>query len=157
MTDGNRIFTSGGYPRNHLEAIEADGSGKVAWSHNVRVYVPSLLVRDGYLYGVLDAGVASCWKSDTGKEAWKQRLAGTFSSSPVMVDDVIYATNEEAVTFVFKATPDDFEKLAENKLGDEVFATPTICGNRIYTRVAVKEKDDRREYLYCLGLPDASP
>jgi outer membrane protein assembly factor BamB len=157
VTDGSRIFTSGGYPRNHLEAVEADGSGKVAWSNNSRVYVPSLLIREGYLYGVLDAGVACCWKSDSGKEQWKHRLSGTFSSSPVMVGDVIHATNEEAVTFVFKATPESFEKLAENKLGDEVFATPTICGNRIYTRVAVKEGEKRQEYLYSLGLPDGSP
>jgi len=157
VTDGNRIFTSGGYPRNHIEAVEADGSGKVTWSHNTRVYVPSLLVREGYLYGVLDAGVATCWKSDTGEEVWKNRLSGTFSSSPVMVGDTIYATNEAADTFVFKATPEGFEKLAENKLGDEVFATPTICGNRIYTRVAFKKDDKRQEYLYCLGLPDTTP
>ena len=155
VTDGSRIITSGGYPRNHLEAIEADGSGKVAWSHNTRVYVPSLLIREGYLYGVLDAGVASCWKSENGEEIWKHRLAGTFSSSPVMVGETIYATNEEAATFVFKATPEGFEELAENKLGDEVFATPTICGNRIYSRVAVKENDNRQEYLYCLGLPES--
>ena len=157
VTDGNRIFTSGGYPRNHIEAVEADGSGKITWSHNTRVYVPSLLVREGYLYGVLDAGVATCWKSDTGEEVWKNRLSGTFSSSPVMVGDTIYATNEAADTFVFKATPEGFEKLAENKLGDEVFATPTICGNRIYTRVAFKKDDKRQEYLYCLGLPDSAP
>lgn len=151
ITDGKRIFTSGGYPRNHLEAVEADGSGKIAWSSNSRVYVPSLMVRDGYLYGVLDAGVAMCWNSATGKESWKHRLSGTFSSSPVMVGETIFATNEEGLTFVFKATPDSFEKLSENQLGDEAFSTPTICGSRIYTRVAFKKDDQRQEFLYCLG------
>jgi len=80
--------------------IEGATTECVTSTVNTRVYVPSLLVRDGYLYGVLDAGVATCWKSETGKEVWKNRLAGTFSSSPVMVGDTIYATNEAAETFV---------------------------------------------------------
>src|SRR5215475_13377562 len=72
VTDGERVFSSGGYPKNHLAAVLADGSGKLVWETKDRVYVPSLLARNGYLFGVLDAGVAVCWKSDTGKEMWKK-------------------------------------------------------------------------------------
>ena len=75
MTDGKRVFSSGGYPRNHLAAIEADGSGTIAWDRDDRVYVPSLLVRDGHLYGVMDAGVAACWNCETGEEVWKRGSA----------------------------------------------------------------------------------
>ncbi len=153
VTDGGLIFTSGGYPKNHLAAMKADGSGQIAWENNSRVYVPSLLARDGYLYAVLDAGVAMCWKADTGAEVWKNRLGGTFSASPVMVGNVVYATNEAGRTFVFRATPEGFESLAENQLGDETFATPTICGSRIYLRVAANENERRQETLYCLGNP----
>ncbi|APZ96907.1 PQQ-binding-like beta-propeller repeat protein [Fuerstiella marisgermanici] len=151
VTDGTRIFTSGGYPKNHIAAVAADGSGKVVWENTVRTYVPSMLVKDGYLYAALDAGIATCRKSDTGEEVWKGRLAGTFSSSPVLVGDRIYATNEEGTTFVFKATPDKFVELARNKLGESVFATPTICGSRIYARVTHKIDGKRQEFLYCLG------
>lgn len=151
ITDGQRIFTSGGYPKNHLSAVMADGSGKVAWQNNSRVYVPSMLVRDGHLYAVLDAGVATCWKSDSGQELWKGRLAGTFSSSPVLVGDRIYATNEAGHTYVFRAAPEKFELLAENQLGQEAFATPTICGDRIYTRIAEFSGDKRQEFVVCLG------
>lgn len=151
VTDGQCIFTSGGYPRNHLAAIKADGSGKVVWENNSRVYVPSLLVKDGCLYGVLDAGMATCWKSDTGVEKWKGRLGGTFSASPVLVDDLIFAANEAGKTFILKANPENFEIVAENQLGDEVFATPAICGSRIYMRVAESKKGDRQEWLYCIG------
>lgn len=153
VADGGLIFTSGGYPKNHLAAMKADGSGQVAWENNSRVYVPSLLARDGYLYAVLDAGVAMCWKADTGAEVWKNRLGGTFSASPVMVGNIVYATNEAGRTFVFRATPAGFELLAENQLGDETFATPTICGSRIYLRVAANENERRQETLYCLGNP----
>ncbi|WP_373652022.1 PQQ-binding-like beta-propeller repeat protein [Schlesneria sp. DSM 10557] len=151
VTDGQLIYTSGGYPRNHLSAIRADGSGETAWENGSRVYVPSILHKDGYLYAVLDAGVAICWKSDTGEEKWKQRIEGTFSASPVLVGDKIFATNETGTTYIFKATPEGFEDLGENKLEDEAFATPTICGDRIYFRVASLKQGHRQELLYCLG------
>lgn len=151
VTDGRHIFTSGGYPKNHLAAVRADGSGEIDWEKKTRVYVPSLLVRDGHLYGVLDSGIATCWKCDSGEEVWKGRLGGTFSASPVLVGDLLYATNEAGQTFIFKATPEAFTLVAENRLGDEVLATPAICGGRIYQRAATMEKGQRREYLYCLG------
>lgn len=151
ITDGKHIFTSGGYPKNHVAAVVADGSGKVAWENNTRVYVPSMLIKDGHLYAVTDAGVAVCWDSSTGEEKWKGRLGGTFSSSPVLVGDKIYATNEEGKTFIFTADTKKFALLATNELGDEVFATPTIVGNRIYMRVAEKSGGKRQEMLYCLG------
>jgi outer membrane protein assembly factor BamB len=150
VTDGKHIFTSGGYPKNHVAAVKIDGSG-VAWENKTRVYVPSMLYRTGHLFAVMDDGVAVCWKSDTGAEVWKGRLGGTFSASPVMVGDTILATNEAARTFIFKADPKEFESIGENKLGDEVFATPTVCGGRIYIRAAVKVNGVRQETLFCIG------
>jgi outer membrane protein assembly factor BamB len=150
VTDGQLIFTSGGYPRNHVAAVRADGSGKVEWENNTRVYVPSMLVRDSYLYAVLDGGQAVCWKCATGEEIWKGRLGGTFSASPVLVGDLIHATNEAGQTFLFRALPDRFELVGKNKLGEEVLATPAVCGDRIYMRVAFN-KGGRQEMLYCLG------
>lgn len=151
VTDGNLIFTSGGYPKNHLSAVKADGSGKVVWENGSRVYVPSMLVRDGHLYAVLDAGVAMCWKSDTGKEVWKGRLGGTFSASPVMVGEHLFATNESGKTYVFKTKPDAFELVGENQLAEDVFSTPTFCGSRIYMRAASRVDGKRQEMLYCIG------
>jgi outer membrane protein assembly factor BamB len=150
VTDGTRIFTSGGYPRNHTVAIFADGSGRIAWQNNARVYVPSMIQKEGYLYAVMDAGLAVCWASDTGAELWKERLGGDFFASPVMVGDRIYATNLGGKTFVFEATPKHFELLAQNQLGDEAYASPVVCGSRIYLRVA-KHAETRQEFLYCVG------
>lgn len=151
VTDGKLVFVSGGYPKKHTQAIRADGSGTTAWENNFQVYVPSMVVHDGHVYASGDGGVAICWKSDTGEETWKSRLGGTFSSSLVLVRDRLYATNEAGSTFVFKANPQQFELLAENKLGDEVFGTPSICGGRIYHRVAEFVNGTRQEMLYCLG------
>ncbi len=151
VSDGKHIFTSGGFPKNHMSAVAADGSGEIVWENNTRAYVPSMIQRDGYLYLVLDAGIATCYRCDDGEEMWKARLGGTFSSSPVIVGDLIYATSEEGETHIFRADPEKFESVGQNKLGESVFATPTICGSRIYARVAEIENGKRQEYVYCLG------
>jgi len=151
VTDGTHIFTSGGYPKNHVSAVVADGSSKIAWENSTRSYVPSLLAKNGYLFAVMDAGVAICWNSVTGEEIWKSRLGGDFTSSPVMVGELIYATNENGKTFIFKASSENFELIATNQLGTSTFATPAICGGRIYTRVTKEVDGNRQEWLYCLG------
>jgi len=151
VTDGERVFVSGGYPRNHVQAIAADGSGKTAWENTARVYVPSMIVHNGYLYATQDGGVAMCWKCATGEEMWKERLGGTFSGSLTLVGDKLYTTNEAGSTFVFRANPEKFELLAENKLPGEAFATPTICGGQVFLRVAEMKEGKRQEMVYCVG------
>jgi hypothetical protein len=151
VTDGQRIFASGGWPRKHVQAILADGSGKTEWENNSQVYVPSMVVKQGCVYAAQDAGVASCWKSDTGEELWKERLGGTFTASLVLVGENLFATNESGQTFIFKANPAKFELVGESKLGDEVYSTPAICGGRIYMRVVERMGEQRQEMLYCLG------
>ncbi len=151
VTDGDLIYTSGGYPKNHISAVRADGSGKIAWENGAREYVPSMLIKDGALIGVLDEGIAKCWRANSGKELWTGRLGGTFSASPVLAGDLVFATNEAGKTYVFKAQATKFEKVAENQLGDEAYATPTVCGGRIYFRVAHIQDGKRQEMLYCVG------
>lgn len=150
VTDGVRVFAGGGWPKNHTAAILADGSGKVAWQNTARVYVPSMIVKAGHLYAVMDAGMAVCWKSDTGEELWKERLGGDIFSSPVMADDRVYVSNVAGKTFVFEATPKGFKLLAQNQLGHEAYASPVVCGGRVYLRVA-KRGEGRQEFLYCVG------
>jgi outer membrane protein assembly factor BamB len=151
LSDGKHVYTSGGYPRNHMSAVLADGSGKLAWENDSRVYVPSLLIHHGNLYGVLDAGIAAAWNAQTGKELWRNRLGGTFSASPILVGSNIYAWNEAGECFVFRAKPDGFELLAKNQLGEESLSTPVICDSKIYYRCSQIVDGKRQEYLYCLG------
>lgn len=150
VTDGQRVFASGGFPKNHVVAVEADGSKRIAWQNQARLYVPSMLVRDGYIFATLDAGQAVCWKSDTGEELWREKVDRDFYSSPVMVGTRVYATSLRGVTSVFEATPQAFKLIAQNQLGDEALASPAICGNRIYLRSA-KKGEPRQEYLWCIG------
>lgn len=149
--DGDLVFASGGYPNKGTMAIRADGSGEVVWQNRVKCYEQSMLVHDGHLYAVDDGGVAYCWRASDGREMWKQRLGGNMSASPILAAGNIYAINERGKVFVFRATPQKFAPLSQNQLGEEGFATPAFCGNRIYARTATRAGGGRQEYLICIG------
>jgi len=142
------VFSSGGYPEKELLAIRADGSGDVTQSHVVWrtgkgvTYVPSPVLHSGSLYVVTDDGIATCFDAAKGTQTWQGRLEGNFSGSPVLVGDLIYATNEAGKTFVFKAGP-KLEIVARNELGEGSFATPVICGGQLFLRT--------ERSLYCIG------
>jgi hypothetical protein len=79
-------------------------------------------------------------------------LGGTFTASPVLVGDLIYATNEAGTTYVVKIDESGADTLAENQLGDDaVYSTPTICHSRVYMRVGKQLDGKRQEILYCLA------
>ena len=142
------VFSSGGFPEKQLRAIRGDGAGNVtkshlAWSAAVGVtYVPSPLYHAGSLYMVNDGGVASCFDAESGKQIWQERLQGSFSSSPVLVGELIYATSEAGLTSIFKASR-TFNLVATNSLQEGVMATPAVCGGQILLRTEHK--------LFCLG------
>ena len=152
VTDGKRIVTSGGYPSKHISVIRADGSGEVIWRNNTEVYVPSLLAHDGYIYGVTDSGNAFCQSFESDTPLWEHRFRGKFSASPILVNNNIYAISDKGTTFIFKANPTAFELVAENSIpAKDVQATPAICDNRIYMRIAQEQDGVRQEMLYCIG------
>ncbi len=142
------VFSSGGFPEKELRAIRGDGKGDVTKSHlswkadKGITYVPSPLYHAGLLYLVNDGGIASCFDVESGKQVWQERLEGNFSSSPVMVGDLVYATNEAGVTSILKASR-KYQLVGTNALQEPVMATPAVCGGQIFLRTASK--------LYCLG------
>ena len=148
--DGDAVFASGGFPVAQTVGVRGDGSGEVLWRNNHKCYEQSMLAIDGYIYAINDNGIAICWDARTGDEKWRERLQGPISASPILSGDKIFASNERGTTWVYRATPEKFEQLAKNQLGSEVFATPTICGNKVFLRVADSDGDTRQEFLYCI-------
>ena len=149
--EGDLVFASGGYPKAETACVKADGSGKVVWTNRQKCYEQSMLAVDGYIYAVTDQGIAYCWRSADGQEMWRERLRGPVSASPILAGGNIYLTNELGTTYVYKADPQQFTEVAVNQLGDEGFATPAICGSRIYVRAAQNSARGRQETLYCIG------
>jgi outer membrane protein assembly factor BamB len=144
------VFSSGGFPEKGLRAIRGDGKDNVTQSHLTWkadkgiTYVPSPLYHAGLLYMVNDGGIATCIDAESGKQIWQERLQGNFSASPVLVGDLLYATNEAGLTSIFKASR-TFELVGTNAMQEPVMATPAVCGGQIFLRTASK--------LYCLGTP----
>ena len=145
-------FASGGYPEKFLTAVRTTGDHEIVWTNNkLKCYEQSMLVVGQHLYCINDNGVARCLRCTDGEELWKERLGGSYSSSPLLVGDAIYVTNEGGTTFVFKASPEGFESLGENQLGDSCFATPTPLDGRLYHRYAVGSGEERQEFLAAIG------
>ena len=63
----------------------------------------------------------------------------------------IYWANELGTLYVFKANPEKFELIAENRIGNDSFASPAVCGGQIFLRVAHSAGDKRKEMLYCFS------
>jgi hypothetical protein len=60
-----------------------------------------------------------------------------------MADGLVYATNQDATTFVFKLDPQGYEEVAQNKLGETCNATPALSDGQIFIRT--------HGHLYCIG------
>lgn len=150
VANSTHVFASGGFPESQTISIAADGSREVAWSQRVKLYEPSLLLSENLLFGVTDKGIAYCWSADQGTEHWKTRLEGSFSASPVLVNGLIYVTNNNGLTFVFRATETSYQEVARNQLGDEAYASLAVADSKILARV-VHQNGTRKEQLYCLG------
>ncbi|MEX0819182.1 MAG: PQQ-binding-like beta-propeller repeat protein, partial [Pirellulaceae bacterium] len=149
--DGDLVFASGGYPKSETVCINAK-SGQIVWRNDQQCYEQSMLAVDGYVYAITDRGIAYCWRASDGAEMWTSRLpGGPVSASPILANGNIYQVNEAGTMYVFKAQPTRFELVARNQLGDEAFASPTICDSRIYLRVAASTANGRQETLYCIG------
>jgi hypothetical protein len=149
--EGQRVVASGGYPGSHTICVDA-ATGREVWSNGEKCYEQSLMMYEGHVYAVTNSGVF-CWNAQTGSEAWRGRVRGKFSASPVLANAHIYATNEAGTTYVFRADPARFEIVAENQLGAETFATLSVCGGRAYLRVA-DHTGRRQEFLFCVGDAD---
>ena len=104
-------------------------------------YVPTPVAKGNHLFLVSDGGIATCIDATTGKEIWKDNLRDTFFSSPIRIDDRIYAVSRRADVVVFKAG-DSFELLGRTLINEETNATPIVDNERLYIRTL--------SHLYCL-------
>jgi outer membrane protein assembly factor BamB len=148
------IFSLGGYPDRHLLAIREGGTGDItkthiAWRTHAGVpYVPSPLLYGDLLHVVADDGIYTCFDAKTGKVRVRKRACKHTSSSLVGACQRVYITDDFGTTLVLKNGP-DFEVLATNKLGEDVYSSLAISQGNIFIRA--------RNNLYCIGQERANP
>jgi hypothetical protein len=148
--DDGIVFASGGYPQSETIAVDIK-TGKALWRNRLKSYEQSMVATSGHVYAYTDSGVIYCWDAKTGTEKWRQRLTDKISASGVLVENRIYWANEAGSLWVFEANPEKYIEITQNKVGDEAFASPAVCGGQLFLRVAKMEGGKRQEYVLCYG------
>lgn len=150
--DDLAVFTSG-YPGKVVFAIPLDSRGDLIGSDEVRAwtyrkgtgYVPSNLLYDGLLYLTNDGGVITCLDARTGEvvyEGGRLPIRGRYSASMVGGGGRILMVNTDGDAALFRAGR-EHEVLGSFSVGESVWATPAIVGDRLYIRGS--------EHLFALG------
>ena len=91
-------------------------------------------------------GLVSCLDAVTGKTIWEEQLpraAQKFYSSPLLAGDKFYLARVDGVVYCGTVTEKGLSNLTENRLEDNIYASPIAVGERLFVR--------GRRNLYCLG------
>ncbi len=146
------IYVVNGKPGDFY-ALRPGGEGDITQSHMAWHTPrksgrdqPSPIVVGEFVIVVSMDGLGFCYDATTGKELWKERLGGSFTSSPIAANGLAYLQDDAGKTTVIKPGP-KLEVVAENTLpvtGSEVFrASLTPSRGQMFSR------SDRT--LYCLS------
>lgn len=134
--NGAREFGLGEYGAVAIP-LNSRGAATVRWRVKRNLpYVPSPVLYDGVFYMVKDGGIVTSVNPATGetlKQGRAPQAPGQYLASPVAADGKIYMVNEEGLATVIRAGA-QWEPLARNELGEEVYATPAVDGSRLIVR-----------------------
>ena len=107
--------------------------------------IPSALIYDKVVYLIKNGGILETLDAETGallKQGRIREAIDGYSSSPVAADGKVYLASEGGKVAVLKAAG-EWEIVAVNDLGGEIFATPALSNGQIFVRTS--------ERLYCFG------
>lgn len=150
LFDGQSVYISTGFGKSHLLAVNPRGTGdltesQLLWETTRGIgSKPTPLLRDGLIYNVHDAGVATCLDAANGETLWTHRFGGEFSASPLGGDGVVYWFDHDGSCYVTRQGR-EFELLAENQLDDGCMASPVPLPDSLLIRT--------RSALYRIDAP----
>jgi outer membrane protein assembly factor BamB len=135
--------------------IKPGGSGDVTDTHRLwqekknpqRIGSGVVVGANGYFTS--EPGVIQCVELATNKQLWKERLDAPGGrsaswSSLVLSGDRIYAVTQAADVVVFKASPEKYESLAVNSLGDGLTnSSLAVSDGQLFLRT--------HKHLWCIG------
>ena len=91
-------------------------------------------------------GLVSCLDARSGKTLWEEQLpkaAQKFYASPLLAGNTLYLARVDGVVFSGTVEGNGLTGLTENKLDDNLYASPVAIGKRLFIR--------GRRNLYCFG------
>jgi outer membrane protein assembly factor BamB len=127
------------------------GSGDVTETHrrwrverNPQNIGTGVLIGDYVFKANAGPGTLQCIEAATGEQRWQERAAGgNHWGSIVYAAGLLYATNQQGVTQVFRPNPEKLELVAANALDEASNSTPAFSDGRIFLRTF--------EHVYCIA------
>ena len=125
-------------------AIRPGGRGNITDTHvewqttRGSPFVPSPVLYGDYLYTLNDmSSIITCLNARTGETVWQERLGRpqreAISASPIVVDDKLFVTTDQGITYVLKTGP-EFEILHTNDIGARTLASHALVDGVWYMR-----------------------
>jgi outer membrane protein assembly factor BamB len=133
-----RVYFATGYSRSEIQAVQLgapDTTPSTVWKYAKGApTMSSLLLVGNELYFVSDSGgMLTCLDARDGREHYKERLGGSHSASPLLVDGRILLCSREGETCVV-APGTSFKLIARNRLPGKLMASPIASGDSLYLR-----------------------
>lgn len=134
-----------------LHAVRLGGEGDVTATHRVwdrsdmGTFVPTPAEYQGRLYVLRDRGPLECIDPQTGTAVWRYempRSRAAFYASPLIAGGKLYAVRDDGVVLVLNVDG-DVKLLAENAMGEAIFASPVPVENRLLLR--------GENHLFCIA------
>lgn len=118
-----------------LRPIAASESPEIHWQQSrLSPATASLLVYGDLVYSLNSAGVLSAAAVDNGELAWRLRLKGPFSSSPVGGGGHLYFFNEQGLGQVVRPEQKQGTIVSTRDLTEPILGTPAIAGDALFVR-----------------------
>jgi outer membrane protein assembly factor BamB len=95
--------------------------------------VTTPLVVQDLLFLWSDEGVVTCANALTGEVYWRERVPGTYYSSPICAGKHLYCISREGEVVVLAASK-QYDLAARNPLGEGSHSTPAIANGMMYIR-----------------------
>ena len=130
------VYYSTGFMKPALHAVRCTAAAEpeLLWTCTRSVpTIPSPLPAGSEIFFVADSSICTSLDAASGRDNYRERLGGDFNASPIHADGRIYVTNREGTTFVLASGP-KFEKLAENKLPGQQWATMAAVDSAFFIR-----------------------
>jgi len=131
---GDLVVTVSGFGAPTVRAVRPGATPAIAWEQTKGVPMQaSLVVSEGLVFAISDAGILSAFDQATGAQVWQQRLEGAFSASPVVADGKLYLLSETCETWVV-APGASYALLSRNPLEGRCQASMAISGGSMFVR-----------------------
>ena len=139
---GDMLILNTGSERAHTVCVRIDDkmtgditASHVLWDREKRnASESSLVIVNGTLYQTTRGGIVSAVDVRSGKDLWDDRMPGKHVPAPIVLGDKLLFSNDRGESFLVRASPEKFELVGKNQLGESISASPAIADGALYMR-----------------------